>query len=268
MEVAGPAPAALHGIGARVAAAPAGPRGCRRFAAMDLSVAPERRHAPPAGAATPRLARGLRPGFWTPRGSFGGHLTLLVGPGRRAATGPRWWRRAGRWSPSSRTTCRAPAPAASSCGPRGCGPTRTARPRSSTGRSGWRRSPCASTGPRTRSATAGASGSGWATTWSGRRTGGGLGQPARAVVGRVGGLPPAGPGPRRGAHRRRRLRARGRRPSAATGGAPTVAGRRGGLRGPPGRRRRSSAVAWPACPATASSSGACSAGRAGLAPAT
>src|SRR6476620_11134448 len=51
---------------------------------MDLPVALERRHAPPSGAGDAAAWReAFDVAFWTPRGTFGGHLTLLVGPGPR-----------------------------------------------------------------------------------------------------------------------------------------------------------------------------------------
>jgi hypothetical protein len=51
---------------------------------MDLPAALERRHAPPAGAGdTAAWREAFDVAFWTPRGTFGGHLTLLVGPGPR-----------------------------------------------------------------------------------------------------------------------------------------------------------------------------------------
>ena len=51
---------------------------------MDLPAALERRHAPPPGAGDAAAWReAFDVAFWTPRGTFGGHLTLLIGPGPR-----------------------------------------------------------------------------------------------------------------------------------------------------------------------------------------
>lgn len=50
---------------------------------MQLPVALERRHAPPSAGGDPAWREVFDVAFWTPRGTFGGHLTLLVGPGAR-----------------------------------------------------------------------------------------------------------------------------------------------------------------------------------------
>ena len=50
---------------------------------MELPAADERRHLPPAGADSAHWREVFDVAFWTPRATFGGHLTLVVGPGPR-----------------------------------------------------------------------------------------------------------------------------------------------------------------------------------------